>query len=141
MKIIKIDSAIMIPLCAVRSYGLFVLINGGLLVLISDISDPNNLAAGIMLALIIFILGPLNTLILLLMYWLNINKRFLMDYRYTLLESIIFWGCGYILPSNTNAFVLYLSAFFIPIVITAGTGFLLKKYGKRFRFRKRKKSQ
>ena len=140
MKVRKVDSTV-VTLCALRSYVLFVLINGGLLVLTSDISDPNNLAAGIMLALIIFILGPLNTLVLLLMYWLNISKNFLLDYRYTLLESISFWGCHYLLPQSTNTFVLYLSAFFIPIVITAGTGFLLKKYGKCLRFRKRSKSK
>lgn len=139
MKVKYIDSAV-VTLCALRSYALFVLVNCIIILIIRD-PNSNSMDDALMMGVIIFILGPLNTLVLLLMYWLNISKNFLLDYRYTLLESISFWGCGYLLPSNTNEFVLYLSAFFIPIVITAGTGFLLKKYGKCLRFRKRTKSK
>lgn len=141
MKVKYIDSAV-VTLCASRSYPIFVLVN---LLITMLICDPNSLGGGIMMGIIIFILGPLNTLVLLLMYWLKINKRFLLDYRCTLLESIIYFIsfliCILLLPDSSKASVIYLTLITFPIVITAGTGFLLKKYGKCLRFRKRTKSQ
>ena len=97
----KIDSAI-ITVCALRAYALSFLINiVGFTILVyatnpgSDAGESGyGYAAGIIILaiLFLFVLGPLNALLVMLMYFLNINKHFLLNYKYTITEICIFYG-------------------------------------------------
>lgn len=141
MKVLKIDYGILVPLCALRSYVLFVLINGLPIYLTSN--GEEDLASGFMIALIIVILGPINTVTVLVMNLLKINQRFLLDWRYSILEVIIyqcsFYACESVYPNALGTLeivMLYTSLIFGPIIITMSAGYLLKKYRKYLRWRK-----
>ncbi|MDE6384399.1 MAG: hypothetical protein K2K79_08665 [Paramuribaculum sp.] len=146
MKVKKIDSAVA-TVCALRSYAQFVLINSILLFII----DGNTLGTGIMIYIIVTLLGPVNTFVLLLMYWLKINKRFLLDYKYTLIEAPLYmavgYGCEYLISHFIPAgqmlgmrlYVSILLNIIIPAVIIMAIGYILKVCKRRLSTRKRLK--
>lgn len=148
----KIDSAI-VAVCVLRNYALSILINiVGFTIFIwatKPINDSTDSCYGygagvvLLIFLFLFILGPLNALLALLTYLLKINKLFLLNYKYTIIEICIFYGSfiGWCYLFLDGSIWGLFTSWILSCVTTIITGFIMSRTRKFRKLRKNKKGR